>query len=183
MSPATATPPASTSTPGARRRVPRSPLALGLVGLAVAALLVAALALVGPGSDRGPAVGAGAGQLAWAKPPQLYVAPGMPRDRILAGVVRNDSMRIAEVDATDIQVFTSGGDRLKSAGIFLGSFSRGLYAGPRKGQASDIERRRTGRLLRIGPGDEQPLTVSWRTGSQGQAGTRIEYGSGSLPVP
>ena len=107
----------------------------------------------------------------------------MPRDRILTGVVRNDSMRIVEVKAGDIQVFTSEGDRLKSAGIFLGSFSRGLYAGPRKGQASDIEQRRTGRLLRVGPGGEQPLTVSWRVGPEGPAAARIEYGSGSLSVP
>lgn len=174
MSPATAT--------RTRRRVPSSPLVLGLGGLAAAALLVAALALLGPGSDRGGAVPAGAGQLTWTAPPRVYVAPGMPRDRILSGVVRNDSVRVAEVAASEIRVFTADGDRLESAGIFLGSFSRGLYAGPRKGQASDIERRRTGRLLRIAPGAEQPLTVSWRTGPAGQAGTRIEYGSGSLPV-
>lgn len=71
----------------------------------------------------------------------------------------------------------------QSAAIFLGSFSRGLYAGSRKDQASDIERRRTGRLLRIGPGDEQPLTVSWRTRAGGGDAARIEYGAGSLPVP
>jgi hypothetical protein len=106
----------------------------------------------------------------------------MPRDRILSGVVRNDSVRVAEVDAGEVRVFSAEGARLKSAGIFLGSFSRGLYAGPRKGQASDIERRRTGRLLRIGPGAEQPLTVSWRTRPGAETGARIEYGSGALPV-
>ena len=176
MSPATAT--------RARRRVAVSPLTLGLGGLAAAALLVAALALLGPGSDRGGAAAAGgAGQLTWAAPPRVYVAPGMPRDRILSGVVRNDSVRVAEVAAGDIRVFTAKGERLKSAGIFLGAFSRGLYSGPRRGQASDIEERRTGRLLRVGPGAEQPLTVSWRTGPAGQSGTRIEYGSGSLAIP
>ena len=168
---------------GTRRRVASSPVAVGLGGLAAAALLVAALALLGPGSERGGAAAGGAGQLTWVAPPRVYVAPGMPRDRILSGVVRNDSVRVAEVAAGDISVFTAEGDRLKSAGIFLGAFSRGLYAGPRKGQASDIEERRTGRLLRVGPGAEQPLTVSWRTGPAGQAGTRIEYGSGSLAVP
>lgn len=175
MSPATAT------RARTRRRV-SSPLALGLGGLAAGALLVAALALIGPGHDRG-AGAAGAGQLAWMAPPRVYSSPGMPRDRVVTGVVRNDSLRVAGVEAGDIRVFTADGKRLKSAGIFLGSFSRGLYAGPRKGQASDIERRRTGRLLRIGPGAEQPLTVSWRTGSTGEAGARIEYGSGSLAIP
>lgn len=168
-----------------RRSVLRSPLALGLGGFAAVALIVAALALVGPGSQTGGAApqGGSAGQLGWRTPPRVYVAPGMPRDRILTGVVHNDSMRIVEVKAGDIEVFTSEGDRLKSAGIFLGSFSRGLYAGPRKGQASDIEQRRTGRLLRVGPGGEQPLTVSWRVGPEGRAAARIEYGSGSLSVP
>ena len=166
-----------------RRRAASPPVVIGLGGLAAAALLVAALALLGPGSDRGGAAAGGAGQLTWAAPPRVYVAPGMPRDRILSGVVRNDSVRVAEVAAGDIRVFTAKGERLKSAGIFLGAFSRGLYAGPRKGQASDIEERRTGRLLRVGPGAEQPLTVSWRTGPAGQSGTRIEYGSGSLAIP
>ncbi|CAA9492981.1 MAG: hypothetical protein AVDCRST_MAG45-846 [uncultured Solirubrobacterales bacterium] len=174
MSPATPT--------RTRRRVAVSPLALGLGGLAAAALLAAALALLGPGTERGAAAG-GAGQLTWATPPRVYAPPGMPRDRILSGVVRNDSVRVAEVEADEIRVYTADGDRLKSAGIFLGAFSRGLYSGPRKGQASDIEERRTGRLLRVGPGAEQPLTVSWRTGPAGRAGTRIEYGSGSLAVP
>ena len=170
---------------GARHRALRSPLALALGGLAAAALLVAALAVIGPGaSDRGDAAAAsGAGPLAWKATPKVYRAPGMPRDRILSGVVRNDSMRVAEVRARDLVVFDEGGERLKSAGIFLGTFSRGLYSGPRKQQASDIEERRTGRLLRVGPGGEQPVTVSWRLGPEGRRGARIEYGKGSLKIP
>ena len=73
-----------------------------------------------------------------------------------------------------------GRERLKSAGIFLGSFSRGLYAEPRKGQASDIERRRTGRLLRSAGchAVAHPLLA----GAGADDGARIEYGSGSLTV-
>jgi hypothetical protein len=162
-----------------------TPLALGLAALATIALLVAALALTGSRSgERGGAAAAdSSGPLVWNGKPRIYGAPGMPRDRVLTGVVRNDSVRVAEVEARDIAVFAEDGDRLKSAAIFLGSFSRGLYAGSRLDQASDIERRRTGRLLRIGPGGEQPLTVSWRTLPGGERAERIEYGSGSLPVP
>lgn len=178
----------SLATPSrARLRVRASPLALGLGSLGTVALAVAALALIGVGSSSGDRAGAAgdgsAGPLVWAAPPRVYVAPGMPRDRILSGVVRNDSLRVAEVKASGIEVIDAGGDRLRSAAIFLGSFSRGLYAGPRKAQASDIEERRTGRLLRIGPGTEQPLTVSWRLGPDGASAGRIEYRGGSLRAP
>ncbi len=165
-----------------RRRVSSSPPVLFFGGLIAAALLVAVLALLGPASNRGEGAPGGAGPLVWKAPPRIHVAPGMPGDRILSGVVRNDSVRLAEVDAAGIRVFSAEGERLRSSAIFLGSFSRGLYAGSRRAQASDIERRRTGRLLRIGPGAEQPLTVSWRTRPGAERGARIEYGAGALPI-
>ena len=169
-----------------RRRVRGWPLALALGGLGALALVVAALGLVaaGPGSgERAGAAGAAAGPLGWTAPPKIYVAPGKPTDRILSGVIRNDSLEVAEVRAADLEVFDASGSRLVSGSIFLGSFGRGLYARPRRDQASDIEQRRTGRLLRIGPGATQPLTVSWRLGANDARAERIEYPGGSLRIP
>jgi hypothetical protein len=166
---------------GGRRRVSSSPSRLLLGGLAAAAVVAGALMALA-GTDGGAGASASGGPLVWKAPPRVSTAPGMPRDRILSGVVRNDSARIAEVEAGEVRVLSGGGERLPSAAIFLGSFSRGLYAASRKAEASDIERRRTGRLLRIGPGGEQALTVSWRVGDPDEPAQRIEYGSGSLPV-
>jgi len=146
----------SLATSAAPRR--RSVLSLALVALGLGAGLLAALAVLGPASEE-PRSGAG-GPLAWKSPPRSFPAPGLPRDRILTGVVRNASLEVTEVEARRLRVLDADGRRLQGSGSFLGSFVRGIYAASRTDQASDFERGRTGRLLRIGPGQERPLTVA-----------------------
>jgi hypothetical protein len=170
----------SPATKAATRR--RSILPLALAGLALGAVLVAALYVIaGPASDE--RVGDQAGPLAWTEPPRVFPAPGLPRDRVLTGVVRNDSLEIAEVEARKLRVLDARGRELQGSGIFLGSFVRGVYGASRIDEASDFERRRTGRLLRISPGKTRPLTVAWRAVPGGPPAERIDYGAGSLAVP
>jgi len=46
----------------------------------------------------------------------------LPRDRVLTGLVRNDSLEVAEVEARELRVLDARGRELQTAGIFLGSF-------------------------------------------------------------
>jgi hypothetical protein len=163
------------------RRRP-STVGLVLVALVLGAVTAAAVAVALSGEGSAPGA-APSGGLEWAKPPLAFEAPGNPRDRIVSGTVRNDSLQPVEVEARDIRVVGADGRPRQAAGIFLNTFVRGIYSAGRTDQASAFERIRTGRLARLGPGQTRPLTVSWRTPPGAGRAERIDYGAGSLPIP
>lgn len=162
----------------------RRPSAVGavLVALAVAAVAAAAVAVALSGGPEASEA-AKRGSLAWVGRPRVIEAPGDPRDRILTGTVRNGSLEPLEVEARDLRIVDEGGRPLRGNGIFLSTFVRGIYSASRIDQASDFERRRTGRLARISPGRTRPLTFAWRSGPESRPAERIDYGTGWLPVP
>lgn len=156
--------------------------ARALAALSLAALPILAAACGGDDGDAGG--GAAAPALVWESPPELVSSPTLPDDRILTGRVENDSLRPVEVDAEDVRLVDGDGDRVDGEAIFLAGFGHALLPPEREPEeVPEFERRRTGRSARLEPGDAVPLTVSWRRADGDGAPVRIDYGSGSLPLP
>jgi hypothetical protein len=100
---------------------------------------------------------------------------------VLTGTVRNDSFKIMKLVARDLDVRTEGGDEMEHAGVFAPPFIRGVFPQNRGDEIPESEQLRIGLRARIEPGKTAPLTVSWR--QQGHKAARVDYGTGSLPVP
>ena len=141
------------------------------------AAVLATLAAAGCGGG-----GDSAGKLAWKGEPRVLRPPTLPDDRVLRGTVTNESLRVVEVDAADVHVVDSEGERIDASAVFLAGYVKPLESRNRPSLETEGERRRRGLEVRLEPGKSAPLTVSWR-----QAGSerpeRIDYGSGSLPLP
>jgi hypothetical protein len=147
----------------------------GALGLALA--LVIAVVAVGHGDDRQ----LGNGDLVWQEQPHVYRNPQLPHDRVLRGVIRNDSVRIIMLSARELGVRTAGGAKMESATVFAPTFIRGVFPQNRGDAAPESEQLRVGLRARLEPGKAVPITVSWR--EHGERAALVDYGSGSLPVP
>jgi hypothetical protein len=151
-----------------------------LAGLACAALL---LAVAGCGTKSETVKGTGA--MSWTKKPTTIRLGSKPKDRILFGTVRNDSLRPVKIYASDIRVVDSDGRPLEATAIFSKSFAHGLYGStdPRAKAPGEFELARLGRLIRLNPGQSAPLTVSWRLKSPSDRPVQVQMGDGALPIP
>lgn len=145
--------------------------------LLLLAALLAAGSLAGCGGDED----VGSGDLVWEKKPQVFRSSSLPDDRVLVGTVRNDSLELIDVTARGLEVVADDGDELESAAIFAQTFVRGVFPQNRGEDIPPGEQLRIGLRARLQPGKTAPLTVSWR--QRGERAARIEYGTGSLPVP
>lgn len=151
----------------------------------LAFLAAAGLAIAGCGSSNGPgaSVAGGSGGLVWTKPPSVFKPPRLPHDRVLAGTVRNASLREFRVKASDLRILDAHGDLVEGQGIFLNGYLHSLFPPTREPQLPDRELRRIGRLLKIAPGQTAPLTIAWRLKPGQDPPTRLVIGAGSLPIP
>jgi hypothetical protein len=147
-------------------------LALGLV-----IALVLAVATVSHGGDEQ----LGKGALVWKQKPRIYRNAELPDDRVLRGVIRNDSLRVMTLTARDLNVRAPSGGEMESAAIFAPTFIRGVFPQNRGDEIPESEQLRIGLRARLQPGDTAPLTVSWR--QQGEQAAVVDYGAGTLPVP
>lgn len=129
--------------------------------------------------------GMGVGDLVWATPPKVYREATLPRDRVLVGKVRNDSLRPIKVVATDVRAVDEDGDALRGNATFIRGYIHALYppTRPPPGGLPESELERTGRELRLRPGKTAPLSVAWRLTPGGEGPVRIDYGPGWLPIP
>ena len=127
----------------------------------------------------------GSGDLVWAKRPQVYRQPTLPRDRVLVGAVRNDSLRRVEVDAADVRAVDGDGNALRANATFVRGYIHPLYppTRPPEGGLPESELERIGRKLRLEPGKTAPLSIAWRVARGADAPVQIDYGSGLLPIP
>ena len=146
-----------------------------------AAIVLGAASPIGCGGDED----GGSGDLVWAKRPQVYRQPTLPRDRVLVGAVRNDSLRRVEVDAADVRAVDGDGNALRANATFVRGYIHPLYppTRPPEGGLPESELERTGRRVRLEPGKAAPLSVSWRVPPGEKAPVRIEYGVGWLSIP
>ena len=145
------------------------------LGLLVAVVLAIAIAACGGGDARG------SGDLVWEKAPRVYRNSELPDDRVLRGVVRNDSLKVVTLTARDLAVRAGGGDEMESAAVFAPTFIRGVFPQNRGDAIPENEQLRIGMRARIEPGQTVPITVSWRERQESAA--LVDYGTGSLPLP
>ena len=148
-----------------------------VVALGLVIALVLAVAAVSHGGDEQ----LGKGALVWKQKPRIYRNAELPDDRVLRGVVSNDSLRVMTLTARDLNVRAPGGDEMESAAIFAPTFIRGVFPQNRGSGMPENEQLRIGLRARIEPGKAVPITVSWR--EHGQHASMVDYGTGSLPVP
>ena len=153
--------------------------------LAATVLLLAGvggLLLVG---ERGGATQAATddAQLRWKAKPSLILVPSMPRDRILNGRVRNASLRAVDLATDRVQIRDAAGHRLKATALFAHHFSHGLYPWSMRVKGSEFERRRTGKIATIKPGQDVPLTLSWRVAADGTEPVEVRFDGGTLALP
>ena len=139
--------------------------------------VILAVAIDGHGGDT--ALGNGA--LVWEKKPRVYRNSELPDDRVLRGVVRNDSLRVVTLTARDLAVRATGGDEMEGAAIFAPTFIRGVFPQNRGDGIPENEQLRIGLRARIEPGKTVPITVSWRERSE--RASLVDYGTGTLPLP
>jgi hypothetical protein len=145
-----------------------------------------ALALAGAIGGCGGGDGGGSkpgGELVWDKKPSLIVPKTLPNDRIVTGVVRNDSLRRVQVDAKELRLVDDRGGRVPGSIVFLNGYLHGLFPPTREPQLSEQELERIGRRARFTPGKTLPLTVSWRERKGQRSPVRIDWGAGTLPLP
>jgi hypothetical protein len=148
------------------------------LGIAVALVLVVAVAGHG-GTGHGG--GVGGGDLVWEHQPHVYRNAQLPNDRIVRGVIRNDSLRVVTLTARDMRVRASSGNELESAAVFAPTFIRGVFPQNRADGIPENEQLRIGMRVRLEPGKSAPVTVSWREHDERPA--LVDYGTGSLPLP
>jgi hypothetical protein len=125
----------------------------------------------------------GNAHLQWKAKPDLILVPELPRDRILTGNIRNASLRAVDLEAERVQILDAAGRRLKATALFSHHFSHGLYPWSMRVKGSKFERRRTGKLATIKPGQDVPLTLSWRVGSGGAEPVEVRFDGGTLALP
>ena len=109
---------------------------------------------------------AGRGQLGFGSQPPLYsirtggFPPGarrqqtLPRDRVLVGTVRNDSLRRLTLEAKDVRAVDEDGAALKGDATFIRGYVHPLYppTRPPAGGLPESELERLGRRVRLEPG-------------------------------
>jgi hypothetical protein len=146
--------------------------------------LVTALAALSPlacGGDDG----GGTGGLVWAGKPTILRPPDLPRDRVLNGFVRNDSLRRLKLEAKNVRAVDEDGHALKGNATFIRGYVHPLFppTRPPSGGLPDSELIRLGKVILLEPGKRSHLSVAWRLTRGGKPPVRVDYGPGSLPIP
>jgi hypothetical protein len=124
------------------------------------------------------------GDLVWEKEPNVYRQKTLPRDRVLVGTIRNDSLRRITIAAEDVRAVDADGNELRGNATFIRGYIHPLYPPerPPEGGLPESELERLGRQVRLEPGKTAPLSVAWRVPPDERSAARIDYGTGSLPV-
>jgi hypothetical protein len=143
---------------------------------------VGALVLVGDRSGSTQAA-TGDAQLRWKAKPSLIMVPELPRDRILTGSVRNASLRAVDLAIERVRILDAAGHRLHATALFSQHFSHGLYPWSWRVKGSKFERDRIGRSATVKPGQDVPLTLSWRVPDGGSEPVEVRFDGGSLSLP
>ena len=151
----------------------------GVIGVLVLSLSVTACENKGGGFDPRPS------KLTWEGRQMLVTPPGMRSDRVLAGIVRNDSMRQSiAIDADAVRLIDVKGRTVPGSVRFLSGFTHGLATPDRPSVRPGLaELENTGRVLNLKPGQRSPINAAWRLAKGGSPPVKIDYGPGTLAIP
>jgi hypothetical protein len=149
---------------------------MALLPLLLAAAVLMPLAGCG-GADGGQ-------KLTWATAPDVQTPRDLGTDRVLRGVIRNDTDKAVRVTADDVRVLAADGKRLPTAATFIAGYAHRMFPPTREpANLPDAERERLGDIAVIQPGHEAAVTVSWRLRSSADRATTIDFGAEKLEVP
>ena len=148
-------------------------------------LLAAAIAVAALPTACGDGDGLEGGDLVWVREPKVFREPDLPRDRVLVGTIRNDSLRRIKVVAKDVRAVDADGRALRGNATFIKGYIHALYppTRPPPGGLPESELERLGKQVRLDPGGTAPLSIAWRVRRGTQAPVRIDYGAGFLAIP
>jgi hypothetical protein len=148
-------------------------------------LLAAAIAAAALPVACGDGDGLEGGDLAWVREPKVFREPDLPRDRVLVGTVRNDSLRRLKIVAGDVRAVDEDGTALRGNATFIKGYIHALYppTRPPPGGLPESELERLGKAVRLDPGGTAPLSIAWRVPRGAKGPVRIDYGAGFLPIP
>jgi hypothetical protein len=158
----------------------------GALAALLAALALGAGLLVVSVASGGDGAGDDTGPLRWSGRVVSFTHPTLPTDHVVSGRLRDTSMRSLRVVARkDIRVVDGHGRDLPASAVFTQTFGHGLFDPTRLPEARLPERElmRIGDVGRFQPGDELPVTVSWRVEPGAARAARIVYPGGSLAIP
>jgi hypothetical protein len=122
--------------------------------------------------------------LAWGAPPKVRTPPNLKGDRVLRGLIRNDTDKPVRVTADDVRVLAGDGKRLPAAATFIAGYAHRLYPPTREPRnIPESERERLGDVALIQPGQQASVTVSWRLRGESDRAAAIDFGAGKIAVP
>ena len=154
-----------------------------LAGAVAVALAVGVFAAGALGEDEDHAAG---GPLHWTGKVVSFQHPTLETDHVVSGKVRLDGLKVLRVVAReDLRVIAEDGTELPTSAVFTQTFGHGLFDPTRMPEARLPERElmRIGDVGRFEPGDELPVTISWREEEGAPHAARIAYPGGALPIP
>ena len=145
---------------------------------------VGVIALAGGGGDGGEAAAGGTVRLSWAEPPLVNTPPMLKRDRVLAGKLRNESLRDVDLVAADVRLLDAEGRPVRSTARFLAAYTHGLYApAQRPDTPNPNEQKQLGEIVTIKSRQVVPVTLSWRVPAGAERPVTADLGPASLALP
>ncbi len=158
------------------------------IALALAVAALAAVGVVALAGGSGGEAGAGGGdprpRFAWSGTPQVDAPRYLPRDRVLSGKLRNESLRDVKLVANNIRIVDAAGRPVRSTARFLAAYTHGLYPPTQRPKTPNPnEQQQLGEIVTIKPQQVVPLTLSWRVPKGGKQPERVDFGGASLALP
>ena len=139
--------------------------------------------MAGDGDER-DAGASGTVRLAWAVKPQVNTPPLLKRDRVLAGKLRNESLRDVDLAAADVRLIDARGRTVRSTARFLAAYTHGLYPpAQRPDTPNPNEQEQLGEIVTIKPREVVPVTLSWRVPAGASQPVRVDFGPASVALP
>lgn len=159
---------------------------LGAMGLAYCegdrAAPLPSAAVAGAAGASAAASGVAPG-LIWSGVPTVFTPRELPRDRILAGVVRNASGDTVDLRVDRVDVSDRRGRSLGANVRFVSSFGHGLYGPGGPPAPLDYDQQRLGERLTLAANAERPITVAWRVPEGRSPAASVKVSGFELELP
>ncbi len=156
--------------------------ALLATAIVMAAVVIIGALYIGDGGGD-PAASPRSGTIEWDAPPDIGRPDALPRDRVLAGYVRNGTLEPVELTPDNVDLIDSEGRSITHTTTFAASFARDIYPPRLARKLPEADLLRLGYKAIIDPGQRGPLIVAWRLEDGAPAADRVEIPGGTLDLP